>query len=83
MKLTGNRVRQIIHDNADRLWSTHMQQDVDKSKLLNLTERTMDRTEWGAFEQIILWSKIYQIKIEVYFYNMNMQTIYGDEFILG
>eukprot|EP00972_Heterocapsa_arctica_P021387 3148844-Heterocapsa_arctica.AAC.1 len=26
-KLTGDRVRQIIHDNADRLWSTHMQHD--------------------------------------------------------
>eukprot|EP00972_Heterocapsa_arctica_P024423 3603939-Heterocapsa_arctica.AAC.1 len=42
----------------------------------------MDRTEWGAYEQIILWCKIYQIKIEIYCYRMNMQTIDGDEFIL-
>eukprot|EP00972_Heterocapsa_arctica_P034625 5097887-Heterocapsa_arctica.AAC.1 len=32
-KLTGDRVRQIIHDNADSLWSTHMQHDVDKTEL--------------------------------------------------
>eukprot|EP00972_Heterocapsa_arctica_P094158 13885438-Heterocapsa_arctica.AAC.1 len=32
-KLTGDKVRQIIHDNTDRLWNTHMQHDVDKSEL--------------------------------------------------
>eukprot|EP00972_Heterocapsa_arctica_P001209 174565-Heterocapsa_arctica.AAC.1 len=32
-KLTGDKVRQVIHDNEDRLWNTHMQQDVDKSEL--------------------------------------------------
>eukprot|EP00972_Heterocapsa_arctica_P044909 6627911-Heterocapsa_arctica.AAC.1 len=32
-KLTGDRVRQTIHDNAYRLWNTHMQHDVDKSEL--------------------------------------------------
>eukprot|EP00972_Heterocapsa_arctica_P111719 16427715-Heterocapsa_arctica.AAC.1 len=26
-KLTGDRVRQTIHDNADKLWSTHMEHD--------------------------------------------------------
>eukprot|EP00972_Heterocapsa_arctica_P095825 14136836-Heterocapsa_arctica.AAC.1 len=41
----------------------------------------MDKTEWGAYEQIICWSKFYQIKIEIYCYSMNMQTIDGDEFI--
>ena len=59
-----------------------MQHDVDESELTSFKERTMDRTEWGAYEQIILWSKIYQIKIEIYCYSMNMQTIDGDEFIL-
>eukprot|EP00972_Heterocapsa_arctica_P095157 14033803-Heterocapsa_arctica.AAC.1 len=42
----------------------------------------MDRTEWGAYEQIILWSKFYQIKMYIYCDSMNMQTIDGDEFIL-
>eukprot|EP00972_Heterocapsa_arctica_P071811 10607032-Heterocapsa_arctica.AAC.1 len=40
----------------------------------------MDRTEWGGYEQIITWSKIYQINIEIYCYSMNAQTIDGDEF---
>eukprot|EP00972_Heterocapsa_arctica_P042126 6210649-Heterocapsa_arctica.AAC.1 len=48
-------VRHIIHDNADRLWSAHMKHDVDKSELAHFKERTMDRTECGAFEHIILW----------------------------
>eukprot|EP00972_Heterocapsa_arctica_P037703 5549204-Heterocapsa_arctica.AAC.1 len=58
-----------------------MQHDVDKSDLDNLKHRTMDRAEWGAFEQIIIWSKFYQIKIAVYCYSMNMQIIDGDELI--
>eukprot|EP00972_Heterocapsa_arctica_P051958 7642924-Heterocapsa_arctica.AAC.1 len=41
----------------------------------------MDRTEWGGYEQIIMWDEIYQIKIEIYCCSMNMQTIDGDEFI--
>eukprot|EP00972_Heterocapsa_arctica_P008660 1269649-Heterocapsa_arctica.AAC.1 len=45
-------------------WNAHMQHDVDKSELNNFKHRTLDRSEWGAYEQIILWSKIYQIKIE-------------------
>eukprot|EP00972_Heterocapsa_arctica_P084241 12410650-Heterocapsa_arctica.AAC.1 len=27
-ELTGDKVRQIIYDNADILWSTHVQHDV-------------------------------------------------------
>eukprot|EP00972_Heterocapsa_arctica_P078198 11532888-Heterocapsa_arctica.AAC.1 len=42
----------------------------------------MDRTEWGGYEQIIMWSNIYHIKIEVYCYSMSMQTIDGDDFII-
>eukprot|EP00972_Heterocapsa_arctica_P008851 1298413-Heterocapsa_arctica.AAC.1 len=42
----------------------------------------MDRTEWGAYEPIIRWSKIYQINIYIYCYIMSTQTIDGDEFIL-
>eukprot|EP00972_Heterocapsa_arctica_P092334 13616559-Heterocapsa_arctica.AAC.1 len=32
-ELTGDRVRQIIRDNAERLWSPHMQHHVDKTEL--------------------------------------------------
>eukprot|EP00972_Heterocapsa_arctica_P041437 6110439-Heterocapsa_arctica.AAC.1 len=67
-KLTGNRVRQIIYDNADRLWSTHMQHDADKTELASFEERTMDRAGWGGYEHIIMWSKLYQIKIDIYCY---------------
>eukprot|EP00972_Heterocapsa_arctica_P022511 3310417-Heterocapsa_arctica.AAC.1 len=63
-KLIGDKVRQIIHDNADRLWSTHMQHDVDKSELINFKHRAMDISDWGAYEEIILWCEIYQFKIE-------------------
>eukprot|EP00972_Heterocapsa_arctica_P012141 1781298-Heterocapsa_arctica.AAC.1 len=63
-KLTGDRVRQIIQGNADTLWSTHVQHDVDKTELTSFKQITMDRTEWGGYEQIIMCSKIYQIKIE-------------------
>eukprot|EP00972_Heterocapsa_arctica_P009206 1356717-Heterocapsa_arctica.AAC.1 len=42
-KLTGDRVRQIMHDNAERLWSTHRQHDADETELASFKERTMDR----------------------------------------
>ncbi len=43
-RLTGERVRQIIHDNADRLWSTHMLYDIDDSELADFKKRTLDNT---------------------------------------
>eukprot|EP00972_Heterocapsa_arctica_P100431 14810506-Heterocapsa_arctica.AAC.1 len=54
-QLSGYRVRQIIQDNADRLWSTHMQHDVDETELESFKEKTMDRAEWGGHEHIIMW----------------------------
>eukprot|EP00972_Heterocapsa_arctica_P000749 105837-Heterocapsa_arctica.AAC.1 len=42
----------------------------------------MDRTEWGGYKHIIMWSEIYQINLYIYCYSMNMPTIDGDEFIL-
>eukprot|EP00972_Heterocapsa_arctica_P084756 12483622-Heterocapsa_arctica.AAC.1 len=52
-KLTGDRVRQLIHDNADRSWSTHMEHDVDERELTNFKERTTHISEWGGYEHII------------------------------
>eukprot|EP00972_Heterocapsa_arctica_P042966 6334153-Heterocapsa_arctica.AAC.1 len=39
----------------------------------SMETRTIDRSEWGSFEQIIIWRKNYQIKIEIYCYSMNTQ----------
>eukprot|EP00972_Heterocapsa_arctica_P015575 2292528-Heterocapsa_arctica.AAC.1 len=58
-----------------------MHHDVDESELAGFKNRTLDNTEWGQFDQMIIWSKIYQINLEIYCYSMNMQTIAGDEFI--
>eukprot|EP00972_Heterocapsa_arctica_P085371 12583166-Heterocapsa_arctica.AAC.1 len=57
-----------------------MEHDVDERELANLKERTTNRSEWGRYEHIILWSKIFHIKIEIDCYSMNMKTIDGDEF---
>eukprot|EP00972_Heterocapsa_arctica_P093866 13844713-Heterocapsa_arctica.AAC.1 len=58
-----------------------MKHDVDERELANFKEKTTDREEWGGYEQIIMWSKIFHISIEVYCYTMNMRTIDGDKFI--
>eukprot|EP00972_Heterocapsa_arctica_P073231 10815806-Heterocapsa_arctica.AAC.1 len=39
----------------------------------------MDNKEWGGFEQIVMWSRIYYIKIEIYSFGIDMQTVDGDE----
>eukprot|EP00972_Heterocapsa_arctica_P022614 3328280-Heterocapsa_arctica.AAC.1 len=77
--MTGDRVRQIIHDNAEELWSTHMHHDTYGSEMIEFKSRTLDRTEWGQLDKITIWSKIYHMKIEIFSYSMNMQTIDGDE----
>eukprot|EP00972_Heterocapsa_arctica_P004146 615577-Heterocapsa_arctica.AAC.2 len=82
-KIEGDRVRQIIHDNADTLWVTHMQHDEPPNELADLKNRTLDKKIWGQFEQVVMWSRIYQIKIEIHYYSMSMQTIDGDEYNLN
>eukprot|EP00972_Heterocapsa_arctica_P108812 16021865-Heterocapsa_arctica.AAC.1 len=57
-----------------------MEHDVDERELANSNERTTNRSEWGGYVHIIMWSKIFHIKIRIYCYSMNMQTIDGDEF---
>eukprot|EP00972_Heterocapsa_arctica_P050470 7421459-Heterocapsa_arctica.AAC.1 len=80
-KLTGNKVRQIIHDRSDDFWRIHMEHAVDESELEKFKKQALDTTEWGGLEQIVMWSRIYCIKIEIYCYSMDMQTVDGDEFI--
>eukprot|EP00972_Heterocapsa_arctica_P028979 4264744-Heterocapsa_arctica.AAC.1 len=58
-----------------------MEHDVDDSELAHFKERALNITERGGYEYIIMWSKIYHIKIESYCYSMDMQTIDGDEFL--
>eukprot|EP00972_Heterocapsa_arctica_P086479 12746978-Heterocapsa_arctica.AAC.1 len=58
-----------------------MHHDVDQSEIVDFKDKTLDRNEWGQFEHIIMWSKIYRIKVEIYSYSMNMQTTDGDEFM--
>ncbi len=56
-KIPGDRVRQIIHDNAERLWKTHMHHDVEGTELIEfktelLTEQNgvnLNRLLSGAF----------------------------------
>eukprot|EP00972_Heterocapsa_arctica_P089466 13189962-Heterocapsa_arctica.AAC.1 len=58
-----------------------MEHDVDKSELEQLKKQTLDKTEWGGFEQIVMWNRMCRINIEIYCYSMDMQTVDGDEFI--
>eukprot|EP00972_Heterocapsa_arctica_P104397 15387521-Heterocapsa_arctica.AAC.1 len=58
-----------------------MHHDVDQSELIDFKNKALDRNEWGQFEHVLIWSKIYQIKVEIYSYSMNMHTIDGDEFL--
>eukprot|EP00972_Heterocapsa_arctica_P005351 792280-Heterocapsa_arctica.AAC.1 len=57
-----------------------MEHDVDERELANFKEKTTKRSEWGGYEQIIMWSRVFHIKIEICCYSMNMQTIDGDKF---
>eukprot|EP00972_Heterocapsa_arctica_P107038 15768617-Heterocapsa_arctica.AAC.1 len=42
----------------------------------------MDKKEWGHYEHILIWSKIYHTKIEIHSYNMATQLVDGDEFMV-
>eukprot|EP00972_Heterocapsa_arctica_P041884 6177500-Heterocapsa_arctica.AAC.1 len=53
--LSGNQVRQIVHDRSDGLWRTHMEHDADESELEKFKKQALDKTEWGDFEHIVMW----------------------------
>eukprot|EP00972_Heterocapsa_arctica_P090072 13289518-Heterocapsa_arctica.AAC.1 len=53
-----------MHDRSDCLWRTHMDYDIDESELEKFKKQALDKTEWGGFEQIVMWTRIYCIKIE-------------------
>eukprot|EP00972_Heterocapsa_arctica_P057355 8464032-Heterocapsa_arctica.AAC.1 len=58
-----------------------MEHDVDESELDKFNKQTLDTTEWGGFEHIVMWSIIYCINIDISCYIMEMHTVDGDEFI--
>eukprot|EP00972_Heterocapsa_arctica_P094664 13957804-Heterocapsa_arctica.AAC.1 len=58
-----------------------MEHDADESEIERFKKQTLDTNEWGGFQQIVMWSRIYCINIEIYSYSMDMQTVDGDEFI--
>eukprot|EP00972_Heterocapsa_arctica_P079750 11750704-Heterocapsa_arctica.AAC.1 len=58
-----------------------MEHDADEREIERFKKQTLDNTEWGGFDQIVMWSRICCVKIEIYSYSMDMQTVDGDEFI--
>eukprot|EP00972_Heterocapsa_arctica_P018028 2664738-Heterocapsa_arctica.AAC.1 len=59
-----------------------MEHDVDESELAKFKKQALtNKNRVGGSEHIVMWSRIYCIKIEIYCYSMDMQTIDGDEFI--
>eukprot|EP00972_Heterocapsa_arctica_P075222 11098371-Heterocapsa_arctica.AAC.1 len=58
-----------------------MEHDADESEIEHLKKQTLDKNERGGFEQIVMWSRIVCIKIEIYSYSMDTQTVDVDEFM--
>eukprot|EP00972_Heterocapsa_arctica_P090662 13378206-Heterocapsa_arctica.AAC.1 len=58
-----------------------MEQHADESEIYNFKNHTLDKNKWGGFEQIVMWSRICCVNIEIYSYSMDMQTVDGDEFL--
>eukprot|EP00972_Heterocapsa_arctica_P016591 2449095-Heterocapsa_arctica.AAC.1 len=55
-----------------------MEHDADESELGKFKKQALDNTEWGGFEQIVMWSRIYHINIDIYSYSMDKQTVDGN-----
>eukprot|EP00972_Heterocapsa_arctica_P012978 1906784-Heterocapsa_arctica.AAC.1 len=64
--MSGNQVRQIIHSKAELHWKQSMEYDIDGSGYDKFMEQTLDKQEWGGFEQIVIFSKIYGVQIEIH-----------------
>ena len=80
-KLSGDKVRTIINENAEREWNV-MDHDPNGQEIKDFKERTMDKKEWGQYDHIVIWSRIYHLKIEIHSYNMATQIVDGDEFMV-
>eukprot|EP00972_Heterocapsa_arctica_P045573 6726417-Heterocapsa_arctica.AAC.1 len=58
-----------------------MEYDTDRSGLASFLEQTLDTKEWGGFEQIVIFSKMYCVNMEIHSFGTDMQKSDGDEFI--
>eukprot|EP00972_Heterocapsa_arctica_P011964 1752877-Heterocapsa_arctica.AAC.1 len=58
-----------------------MEHDADESEIDNFKKQTLDKTEWGGFKQIVMWSRIDCINIEIYSYSKDIQIADGDEIL--
>eukprot|EP00972_Heterocapsa_arctica_P050223 7387095-Heterocapsa_arctica.AAC.1 len=54
---------------------------IDGSAYNKFRLQTIDKKQWGGVEQIVMWSRICCIKIEIYSLGIDMQTVDGDEFM--
>eukprot|EP00972_Heterocapsa_arctica_P005053 749680-Heterocapsa_arctica.AAC.1 len=54
-----------------------MEYDTDGNGLANLIEQTLDTKEWGGFEQILIFSKISCINVEIHNFGNDTQKTEG------
>ncbi len=77
-QLAAQEVRQIICDKAEDYWNQLIEFDHDQRALEDFKNHTLDKDQWGGEEQILMWSKICRMKIEVYSYNFGILTYDAD-----
>ncbi len=59
-----------------------MKHDEAHNELEEFKKKALDSSIWGQYEHIILWSRIYQLKVEIHSHSMTTQIINGDEYNL-
>eukprot|EP00972_Heterocapsa_arctica_P029096 4280698-Heterocapsa_arctica.AAC.1 len=70
-------VRQIIHNKAEKHWQQCMEYDIDGRGYNQYMEQTLDTKEWGGFKQIVIFSKIDCINIEIRCFGMTSNRVMG------
>eukprot|EP00972_Heterocapsa_arctica_P027074 3982244-Heterocapsa_arctica.AAC.1 len=70
MEMNGAQVRQHIIEQTNIHWQEIFEYDNPGEEFINFLQETADRTQWGGANQMTIFAKMENIKIQVYSHGM-------------
>eukprot|EP00972_Heterocapsa_arctica_P113755 16438917-Heterocapsa_arctica.AAC.1 len=74
MEMNGNQVRQSILEKANLYWNEVFEYNIEGEEFINLLQETGDRNQWGGANQMAIFAKMENIKIDVYSHGIPCKT---------
>eukprot|EP00972_Heterocapsa_arctica_P061087 9006234-Heterocapsa_arctica.AAC.1 len=72
--MNGAQVRQSIIDKANLHWNQVAEYDTEGHDFISFLQETADRNQWGGANQIAIFARMENIRIDVYSHGIPCQT---------